>query len=419
MAELISNTLPLPPIGLAATAGLTPVSVETPGAANRTLGLTSAASASSQVDLSGKGRLLSALSLFRSQLDVLQTASGDTSPAGILARAEGFVAAFDSLQQRLDSLQGLLGNLSDLTLPESLAQLLTAIDPGSTTSLEDLAGIGIALPTDLLAQTDTEALSLDPNTLLTAATVAPSETLATLTQATAAFLDQAAAAETTLADTSANVTPLATTIEPASTATVLEAGTNPTVLEVAAAPEFVVSLPVDVLSSDDQVSDLELALAAAGLETATPALPPTATAAVTPVTTPALAQETPELPVAAPPPAATAPIVTLPPTAAVPVIDAVAVADRGATAATQELQSLLADPRLRAINTNLFDPAFAALMAASHLEDFAWPSPWTDPRLLEADTPGPVSAATMVRAITDYREAASSPLLQGRPVHHV
>lgn len=416
MAELISNTLPLPPIGLAATAGLAPVSVPTPRQASSVAGVSGAASASSQVDLSGKGRLLSALSLFRSQLDVLQTASGDTSPAGILARAEGLVAAFDSLQQRLGSLQDLLGNLSDLTLPESLAQVLTAIDPGSTTSLEDLAGIGIALPTDLLAQTDTEALNLDSNTLLTAATVAPGETLATLTQATASFLDQAAAAETTLADTSANVTnvtPLATTT------TVLEAGTNPTVLEVAAAPEFVVSLPVDVLSSDDQVSELELALAAAGLETATPALPPTATAAFSPVTTPALAQETPELPVAAPPPAATTPIVTLPPTAAVPVIDAVAVADRGATAATQELQSLLADPRLRAINTNLFDPAFAALMAASHLEDFAWPSPWTDPRLLEADTPGPVSAATMVRAITDYREAASSPLLQGRPVHHV
>lgn len=80
-------------------------------------------------------------------------------------------------------------------------------------------------------------------------------------------------------------------------------------------------------------------------------------------------------------------------------------AEQRSTAANLTLQNLLTDPRLRAIN-NQFDPAYAAVIAASHLSDFDSPRPFIDPTALATDTVGPVSALVRAQAIADYREAA-------------
>ncbi|EKD99320.1 MAG: hypothetical protein ACD_23C00016G0005, partial [uncultured bacterium] len=81
----------------------------------------------------------------------------------------------------------------------------------------------------------------------------------------------------------------------------------------------------------------------------------------------------------------------------------------------QALQTLLADPGLRAIK-NLFDPAYSALIAASHLSDFVLPSPVLDPKALADDAIAPVSPINMAHAIAYYNETAGAKptlLLQG------
>jgi hypothetical protein len=92
--------------------------------------------------------------------------------------------------------------------------------------------------------------------------------------------------------------------------------------------------------------------------------------------------------------------VTPPPLAA----DVIA-AERRASANAIALQTLLSDPRLRALD-NQADPAYAAVIAASHLSDFDSPRPFTDARALATDMIGPISALVRARAIADYREAA-------------
>lgn len=67
---------------------------------------------------------------------------------------------------------------------------------------------------------------------------------------------------------------------------------------------------------------------------------------------------------------------------------------------------LLADPTTRAI-ANLFDPAYAAIIAASRLTDFVPPTHVFDPSALTGDVPGPVTPAAPAHGIADYKAAAS------------
>lgn len=76
------------------------------------------------------------------------------------------------------------------------------------------------------------------------------------------------------------------------------------------------------------------------------------------------------------------------------------------TAAALALFSLLADPTTRAI-ANLFDPAYAAIIAASRLTDFVPPTHVFDPSALTGDVPGPVTPAAPAHGIADYKAAAS------------
>lgn len=76
------------------------------------------------------------------------------------------------------------------------------------------------------------------------------------------------------------------------------------------------------------------------------------------------------------------------------------------TVAALALFSLLADPTTRAI-ANLFDPAYAAIIAASRLTDFVPPTHVFDPSALTGDVPGPVTPAAPAHGIADYKAAAS------------
>jgi hypothetical protein len=65
------------------------------------------------------------------------------------------------------------------------------------------------------------------------------------------------------------------------------------------------------------------------------------------------------------------------------------------------LQDLLNDSLVRAINNNRFDPAYLAIVAATHLNDFVRPFPGT-PRITQySDMPERVAPA---QAIVYYKE---------------
>ena len=81
-------------------------------------------------------------------------------------------------------------------------------------------------------------------------------------------------------------------------------------------------------------------------------------------------------------------------------------AERQASEATLALQSLLANPAQQARN-NLFDPAYAAMIAATHLSDFVSPDPTNDPAALAADAVQSVMPMAASRAIGYYNEAAT------------
>jgi 5,10-methenyltetrahydromethanopterin hydrogenase len=84
-------------------------------------------------------------------------------------------------------------------------------------------------------------------------------------------------------------------------------------------------------------------------------------------------------------------------------------AERRASAAAQMLQSLLADPGLRALR-NHFDPAYSALIAASHMSDFITPDRVLNPKALVDDAVTAVSSIANARAIAYYHETAGTPL---------
>lgn len=129
---------------------------------------------------------------------------------------------------------------------------------------------------------------------------------------------------------------------------------------------------------------------------ATAPAPAEAPAPETPVST------APAIPVAS---TATADIQSIATSAALAAATEALAADRRASEATLALQSLLADPGQRAIN-NLFDPAYAAMIAASHLSDFVPPDPVNNPAALATDAPGPVQAVPVPYGIAYYNEVA-------------
>lgn len=417
----MTDSLSISPVALSSPAGIPPAAFALPKTGTPAPVMPSFAGGGSVVELSTNGRLLSAIFSFRSALETLPVNTADSSPANLAATARSLVAAFTDLQNSSTSLP----NLAATPPGNALATAARSSNAGTLLALQN---IGI----DLLSAAATTPDALDLTIFSNAIAADPVATQTTLAAATRGLIDQADTLEADIVSTVVlpSIPLPVATIEPARVVSadsppqpgsVQEAsigiGTpiNPQpeppattpLPAVAAAPAFdprpalapddagsaeVLPLPLpptdvpDVLIANTVPADQPNPPATTGAASPPLAVPPPAIAAPIPTPTPA-----------------TVPTVTPPPLAA----DVIA-AERRANVNTIALQTLLSDPRLRALD-NHADPAYAAVIAASHLSDFDSPRPFTDARALATDTIGPVSALLRVRAIADYREAAGEP----------
>lgn len=401
-------------------------------------GETSAASSStidrfsSIVDLSGTGQLLSAVSATRNRLAALQVTPDDTSPEGLLVRAQSIVDVFNALRDNVTTLPTVAEVLPASVLGPSLS--VTANDLASTAlaaasarfaALGDIGIVLQALPASTATTAGLPILSVDRNALLAAGAADPAGTGALLDQAALGLSEQLSGFEAQVADTSvlrARLTQLGST-----TALSIEQGaqSGADVGGLAVSRSLLQQLPADTV-----LNDIRRDLAVNGPNatvTAEAGVPPSAellastlaelavenrsTAAqslptVGAVNPPAVAttdvNATPAIPLASNPaipvvPVAPAANPSLAPAVVVANADAVT-AERQASAATLALQNLLANPAMRAFDI-FFDPAYSALIAAARLSDFVPRTPVIDSKMLEAEFPGPVVAAARVRAV--------------------
>lgn len=369
MADLLSNSLSISPVTLSGLVGIPPVALQ-----RLTAGVTAPNSSvfsntSNFVELSSSGQLLSAVATFRTNLQALQALATNNSPPGTQATLVGTIQSLIDLASEFES-QAIRSTIP----PSNLAELGVAAAPqidlgsiifGATNSATPADEVTIDLLQNLSADTVFNAIRLTDLDL--AAVGLDIETL----QSESSVIRGALA------------TSLLTPDNPPNIATIT--GESPANVSI---------------GTSNSLAD------ARRVPTPTPSEPSTAA----PVTT------TPPLPIAPP---ITIPITTTAAdnqlaASAVLVADTMA-AEHRAAAATQALQTLLADPGLRAIK-NLFDPAYSALIAASHLSDFVLPSPVLDPKALADDAIAPVSPINMAHAIAYYNETAGAKptlLLQG------
>ena len=402
----MADSLSISPVALFSPAGVSPVAFTLPANGRPAPAISSVVSRDSVVDLSANGQLLSTLFSFRSALEALPVDTADSSPAGLASTVRGLVEAFATLQN------------NRTILPD-----LAAAD-----SLFPLQDLGI----DLLRATATTPPTVDLTALNSAIAADPVATQTTLAAATQSLIEQAGTLEAAVASTVVPPT-IPLPLAPAESAPVgtngvpplpvttpddsVAIGTtiNPLLQPPATTPPPPVAaatpavnpppalVPEDAVSAEEQplpLSPTDVSeVIIANTVPADQANPPATTAGSPPTV---------------PPPAIAAPIPTPTPAIAVPtdtppplVTDAIA-AERRASANAIALQTLLSDPRLRALD-NQADPAYAAVIAASHLSDFDSPRPFTSSRSLASETIGPVSALVRARAIADYREAAGEP----------
>lgn len=431
----MSSSLSIQPIALSAVPPVVRTSLLT---ASSPPVSTAFNSASSIVDISDAGFLLSSVAAARERLQAEQAAPADSSPASVLATAQSLVDTFNSLQSNVGSLQTLLTGFADNSLVDPFAASLNQLASNNlstdSASLVSLQGIGIQLLAATPAGTaGTLSLQIDPNLLNAAIANDPAGTQAVLDQASQSLLAQLTGFEEQAvgaAQVQVDLTQLGGS--PAQTidlGTLLGLTSNSTNPGAVLGTNLLQILPADSVLNAIQLSDLDLA--AAGLDTATilsePAvlqgaltaglLGPGATAAtlardsgISP-TNPASVSAT---DLAATGTTTTGTILPLDGQAvplgnlaalagqigtpgAAPVIADVAEAERRASIAAQTLQNLLNSP-LDLIQRNLVDPAYAAVIAASRMSDFIMPTPQTNPKLLVTDIPAPVLPALPARA---------------------
>ncbi len=376
-------------------------------------------SASSIVQLSGLGQVLAAGSTLESSLEALQSNTANATPASVVAEAQNFVAAFNGVGQSIANVLPFLATLPDNVLVAGLSQTLNAAANPTTTAgsenLSSLQAIGIsfvaASPTDITGSTG--SLVIDQGALSAAAQNNPQATAALLAQAIRPLLQQVATFE--VQATTANGV--------AGDLSVLGGGVPTNLLQ---------NLSADAVLNDVQLSDLDLAavgLDANTVESASAALAtslsatlaglvgaasltsaaPSASAAVgaplaaaaTTVSAGVASATAAAAVTAAPPAAATSQDVAASPAATNS--DTLS-AEQNDASAQLALRNLLADTALRDV---IFDPAYSALIASSHLTDFVSPLPLTRASAIPADVPGAVLPVNRARAISSYEEAAN------------
>lgn len=451
----MADALSIQPVVLSGLAGIPSVAFQrlTTETAVSTSSVASLFSSSSNVvELSSNGLLLSAVSSFRNELDALQTRLSDSSPVTIANAAESLVGAFNSLQGNASRLQSISLALSGDTLTSQLFRTLSNLASTSitadSTNLFTLQSIGIDLRTTPASTGATLSLSLDRNVLSAAISADPERTRAILAGATQSFIELAGEFETQVASATValgNLTPLGVAAAPQiDLSTLLGLPADSTTQGIGVPTNLLQSLNADTVLNAIGLSDLDLdalgldagsltledsllrgALANALLTpnnlaataenraatvnlgrneqlagATTVATPPTATATAAPGPEPPVstAQATPIV-------SAATGIEAFTTNANIAASDAL-LAERQASEARLALQSLLADPALRARN-NLFDPAYAAMIAASHLSDFVTPDRTNNPSALAADAVQSVLPIAVTRAIGYYNEAAA------------
>ena len=462
---LITDSFAISPLGLATIPAVAVQQINTSTSTVTALSSVVGSNASSIVDLSGLGQLLSAVADSRSRLEVLQAGSDDTSQAGVLASAQGFVGAFNSLQAGSSGLQGLFDSLAGTVLNDQLALSLNevasvAIAAGAAT-LASLQDIGIVLETTTASASVVPgfALLLDENALSDAVTNDAAGTAVLLERASQALLSalsgfelQAASAVVSKID----LTVLGSATVPASDlGNVLGLNTSSSAVGADIATDLLSLLSADTVANDVLLSDLDLAAVGLGratlmsdtavrtgslsvdlLNTAAAVNPlnaelttltesgvraiatteeaaPAIAASVTTGTQAAevdstltTAQQLAALTTTSPALVSTSQASSL---SGGVNSDALA-AERDLSAASIALQNLLANPALQLIRKH-FDPAYSALIAASHQHDFIQPEPLVDARRLSlVDTPAAVLSTERLHALADYSESGSAQL---------
>ena len=417
----MSSPFAIQPTTLFRLAAISPVAFQSLTSATAANGASLPDSTSSIVELSALGQVLAAGSTLESSLQAVQTNTTNATPGSVLAEAQDFVAAFNQVEQSIGSVLPFLATLPDNALVAQFSQTLnaaaTSVTGAGSQDLSSLQAIGIsflaASPTDPAGTPG--RLSIDQSALNAAVAANPQGTATLLAQATQPLLQQVALFEAQAV--SANRLP--------GDLSVLATGIPTNLLQ---------NLPADTVLNNVQLTDLDLA--AVGLDTNTiesvgavldaslsaTLAGPASTTSVTNLTTAAAVN-----PIAANP----APVATATPAtpgvaaAEIPVAGAPTVtatsqnlalataasnsetppADPNTTsAATLALRNMLADAALRDV---IFDPAYSALIASSHLIDFISPMQLTRASAIPVNIPEAVLPINRARAISSYQEAAS------------
>ena len=171
-----------------------------------------------------------------------------------------------------------------------------------------------------------------------------------------------------------------------------------------------VGLDINTIRSESSVLDTSLA-ATATLANTIITSDPTAAADVTPVSVSAtpIAIDTLATPDVAMTETSAAIATTsttvnqsLPTRPAVPIVDTLS-ANQAAADAAHALQVIMADLALRDVFSN---PAYSALIASSHMSDFAVPITRTRTGGIPAEIPGPILPINRIGAISSYQDAA-------------
>ncbi|GAB2880215.1 hypothetical protein GCM10027046_05310 [Uliginosibacterium flavum] len=383
----------------ASLTAISPVSVQGVSATAGTISAALVDSASTVVQLSATGQVLSAGSLLNNSIQTLQSAT----PASLVSTTQDFVAAFNQTQTAIASALPLLGSQSGATLIKQLSQTLNA----AATSLGEntnLQSIGVSAQTSVVPATaqTTVTLNIDLAALTAAATANPAATQTRLIQSTRSLLQQVASFEAVAASTNGL----------ANDGTTGAVGIPTSLLQ---------NLSADTLANAVQLSDLDLAglgLDANTLQSASPDLYESLTAAVSTATTTNSAQNqtgastlaTTTSTASIAPTNATAPATTTPAVAAPTLVTATpagtpAALNQTAPAGTLAQQNLLNNEAQRIINNNATNPFYSAVIATYHLSDGATPRPVTQP--LTEPIPAPVLAVRSVQAIKEREETTA------------
>jgi hypothetical protein len=320
-----------------------------------------------QVALSSTGQLLSAVFSFRNRLEVLQANTPDPSQTTALSTAQTLVKTLDALQARLATLQSLFDSLTGTSPGESfvrtLSELRTTLIASINSNLDNLSDIGLRIqftPSSDITSTNI-TLSIDQNALNAAVAADSASTQAVLAEVTQSLIDLTADFETQIAE--------ATTLPPDLTPPDIPVAQETELIPILEADNGTATLTTTqttgTVGTPEALPDQTLPTSATGT---TGTLPATATATAT----------------------TAAPTTTVNP-------------DLATSQAALALQRLLAEPAIQATR-NLFDPAYAGLIAASRLGDFVSPDRAINP--IATGVPALISPIDPSHSIAYYNETS-------------